>query len=141
MNLIDFSLFFIANMVFQLLIKTLKLWFFANWTIHISNLNFNWLYLLERQYFIYSSLFKVLSSNLKNLCDSFIIFLFLIERLIYICRVTNCSPHLNRNRKCAQQAQYNKFVREWVKELGQQRFLQQLLESWCLAEDAKTQTG
>ena len=141
MNLIDFSLFFIANMVFQLLIKTLKLWFFANWTIHISNLNFNWLYLLERQYFIYSSLFKVLSSNLKNLCDSFIIFLFLIERLIYICRVTNCSPHLNRNRKCAQQAQYNKFVREWVKELGQQRFLQQLLESGCLAEDAKTQTG
>ena len=71
-------------MIFQLLIKTLKLWFFANWTIHISNLNFNWLYLLERQYFIYSSLFKVLSSNLKNLCDSFIIFLFLIERLIYI---------------------------------------------------------
>ena len=84
MNLIDFSLFFLANMVFQLLIKTLKLWFFANWTIHISNLNFNWLYLLERQYFVYSSLFKVLSSNLKNLCDSFIIFLFLIERLIYI---------------------------------------------------------
>ena len=34
------------------------------------------------------------------------------------CRVTNCSPHLNRNRKWAQQAQYNKFVREWVKELG-----------------------
>ena len=37
---------------------------------------------------------------------------------IYICRVTNCSPHLNRNRKWAQQAQYNRFVREWVKELG-----------------------
>ena len=35
-----------------------------------------------------------------------------------ICRVTNCSPHLNRNRKWAQHAQYNKFVREWVKELG-----------------------
>ena len=35
-----------------------------------------------------------------------------------MCRVTNCSPHLNRNRKWAQQAQYNKFVREWVKELG-----------------------
>ena len=34
------------------------------------------------------------------------------------CRVTNCSPHLNRNRKWAQQAQYNRFVREWVKELG-----------------------
>ena len=34
------------------------------------------------------------------------------------CRVTNCSPHLNRNRKWAQQAHYNKFVREWVKELG-----------------------
>ena len=34
------------------------------------------------------------------------------------CRVTNCSPHLDGNRKWAQQAQYNKFVREWVKELG-----------------------
>ena len=33
-------------------------------------------------------------------------------------RVTNCSPHLDGNRKWAQQAQYNKFVREWVKELG-----------------------
>ena len=37
---------------------------------------------------------------------------------IYICRVTNCSPHLDGNRRWAQQAQYNKFVREWVKELG-----------------------
>ena len=35
-----------------------------------------------------------------------------------ICRVTNCSPHLDGNRKWAQLAQYNKFVREWVKELG-----------------------
>ena len=34
------------------------------------------------------------------------------------CRVTNCSPHLSRNRKWVQQAQYNRFVREWVKELG-----------------------
>ena len=34
------------------------------------------------------------------------------------CRVTNCSPRLDGNRKWAQQAQYNKFVREWVKELG-----------------------
>ena len=34
------------------------------------------------------------------------------------CRVTNCSPHLDRNRRWAQQAQNNKFVREWVKELG-----------------------
>ena len=34
------------------------------------------------------------------------------------CRVTNCSPHLDGNKKWAQQAQYNKFVREWVKELG-----------------------
>ena len=38
---------------------------------------------------------------------------------IYIfCRVTNCSPYLDGNRKWAQQARYNKFVREWVKELG-----------------------
>ena len=56
----------------------------------------------------------------------------------YSCRVTSFSPHLCRNRKWAQQAQYNRFVREWVKELGQQRFLQQLLGSGCLAEDAKT---
>ena len=55
-----------------------------------------------------------------------------------LCRVTNCSPHLNRNRKWAQQAQYNKFVREWVEELGWQRFLQQLLGSGFLAEEAKT---
>ena len=34
------------------------------------------------------------------------------------CRVTNCSPHPDGNRKWAQQAQYNKFVREWVKGLG-----------------------
>ena len=34
------------------------------------------------------------------------------------CRVTSFSPHLSRNRKWAQQAQYNRFVREWVKELG-----------------------
>ena len=34
------------------------------------------------------------------------------------CRVTNCSPHLDGNRRWAQQAKYNKFVREWVKELG-----------------------
>ena len=38
------------------------------------------------------------------------------------CRVTNCSPHLDGNRKWAQQARYNKFVREWVEELGQQIF-------------------
>ena len=54
------------------------------------------------------------------------------------CRVTNCSPHLDGNRKWAQQARYNKFVREWVKELGQQRFLQQLLGVGYLAEEAKT---
>ena len=35
-----------------------------------------------------------------------------------LCRVTSFSPHLSRNRKWAQQAQYNRFVREWVKELG-----------------------
>ena len=34
------------------------------------------------------------------------------------CRVTNCSLHLDGNRRWAQQAQNNKFVREWVKELG-----------------------
>ena len=41
---------------------------------------------------------------------------------IYICRVTDCSPHLDGNREWAQRAQYNKFVREWVEELGQQIF-------------------
>ena len=35
-----------------------------------------------------------------------------------ICRVSDGSPHLDGNRKWAQQAQYNKFVREWVEELG-----------------------
>ena len=34
------------------------------------------------------------------------------------CRVTNCSPHPDGNRRWAQQAQYNKFVREWAKALG-----------------------
>ena len=34
------------------------------------------------------------------------------------CRVTSFSPLLSRNRKWAQPAQYNRFVREWVKELG-----------------------
>ena len=38
------------------------------------------------------------------------------------CRVTDCSPHLDGNREWAQRAQYNKFVREWVEELGQQIF-------------------
>ena len=61
-----------------------------------------------------------------------------IQLLDSTCRVTDCSPHLNRNGKWAQLAQYNKFVREWVKELGQQRFLQQLLGSGYLAEEAKT---
>ena len=37
---------------------------------------------------------------------------------IYKCSVTVFSPYLSRNRKWAQQAQYNRFVREWVKELG-----------------------
>ena len=41
------------------------------------------------------------------------------QYLNYIyCRVTNCSPHLDGNRRWAQQAQNNKFVREWVKKLG-----------------------
>ena len=62
----------------------------------------------------------------------------IVKKCIRICRVTNCSPHLDGNRKWAQQAQYNKFVREWVKELGQQRFLQQLLGVRYLAEEAKT---
>ena len=34
------------------------------------------------------------------------------------CRVTDCSPHLDGNREWAQQSQYNKFIREWVEELG-----------------------
>ena len=34
------------------------------------------------------------------------------------CKDTSFSPHLNRDRKWAQQAQYNRFVREWVKEIG-----------------------
>ena len=41
-----------------------------------------------------------------------------INIYIYICRVTRFSPLLSRNRKWAQPAQYNRFVREWVKELG-----------------------
>ena len=45
------------------------------------------------------------------------IYVFTLYFLKY-CRVTNCSPHLDGNRKWAQQARYNKFVREWVKELG-----------------------
>ena len=39
-----------------------------------------------------------------------------------ICRVTDRSPHLDGNREWAQRAQYNRFVREWVEELGQQIF-------------------
>ena len=35
-----------------------------------------------------------------------------------VCRDTDCSPHLDGNRGWAQQAQYNKFVREWVEEFG-----------------------
>ena len=38
------------------------------------------------------------------------------------CRVTDRSPHLDGNREWAQRAQYNRFVREWVEELGQQIF-------------------
>ena len=34
------------------------------------------------------------------------------------CRDTDYSPHLAGNRGWAQQAQYNKFVREWVEEFG-----------------------
>ena len=46
-------------------------------------------------------------------CQNYILY------LVYIyCRVTDCSPHLDGNREWAQQAQYNKFVREWVEELG-----------------------
>ena len=40
----------------------------------------------------------------------------------YTCRVTDRSPHLDGSREWAQRAQYNKFVREWVEELGQQIF-------------------
>ena len=40
---------------------------------------------------------------------------FKIRAFYCICRVINCSPHLDGNRRWAQQAQYNKFVREWVK--------------------------
>ena len=55
----------------------------------------------------------------------------------HFCRVTNCSPHLDGNRKWAQQARYNKFVREWVEELGQQIFAT-VLGVGYLAEEAKT---
>ena len=34
------------------------------------------------------------------------------------CKDTDYSPHLDGNRGWAQQAQYNKFVREWVEEFG-----------------------
>ena len=57
--------------------------------------------------------------------------------VIVICRVTDCSPHLDGNREWAQQAQYNKFVREWVEELGQQIFAT-VLGVGYLAEEAKT---
>ena len=53
------------------------------------------------------------------------------------CRVTDCSPHLDGNREWAQRAQYNKFVREWVEELGQQIFAT-VLGVGYLAEEAKT---
>ena len=60
----------------------------------------------------------------------------LIENLRY-CRVSDCSPHLDGNREWAQRAQYNKFVREWVEELGQQIFAT-VLGVGYLAEEAKT---
>ena len=41
-----------------------------------------------------------------------------MTKYIYICKDTDCSPHLDGNRGWAQQAQYNKFVREWVEEFG-----------------------
>ena len=53
------------------------------------------------------------------------------------CRVTDRSPHLDGNREWAQRAQYNKFVREWVEELGQQIFAT-VLGVGYLAEEAKT---
>ena len=36
----------------------------------------------------------------------------------YYCKDTDWGPHLDGNRGWAQQAQYNKFVREWVEEFG-----------------------
>ena len=56
---------------------------------------------------------------------------------LQICRVTDCSPHLDGNREWAQRAQYNKFVREWVEDLGQQIFAT-VLGVGYLAEEAKT---
>ena len=38
--------------------------------------------------------------------------------LLWICKDTDWGPHLDGNRGWAQQAQYNKFVREWVEEFG-----------------------
>ena len=49
-------------------------------------------------------------------------FLIYLNIFIYNCRVTDRSPHLDGNREWAQRSQYNKFVREWVEELGQQIF-------------------
>ena len=60
----------------------------------------------------------------KNTLVSFYFLSFLVkvsvacDQTIPICRDTSFSPHLSRDRKWAQQAQYNRFVREWVKELG-----------------------
>ena len=62
---------------------------------------------------------------------------FLVILMVNNCRVTNCSPHLDGNREWAQRAQYNKFVREWVEELGQQIFAT-VLGVGYLAEEAKT---
>ena len=47
-----------------------------------------------------------------------------------MCRDTDYSPHLAGNRGWAQQAQYNKFVREWVEEFGWQRFSPTVIGGW-----------
>ena len=57
--------------------------------------------------------------HLESHCST-IVFIIIIIIIFYnsYCRVTSFSPLLSRNRKWAQPAQYNRFVREWVKELG-----------------------
>ena len=41
-----------------------------------------------------------------------------VTLFVLYCKDTDYSPHLDGNKGWAQQAQYNKFMREWVKKLG-----------------------
>ena len=79
-------------------------------------MTFTFIYKLFQIHFPIDSLSHSLSH--LNIISSFIIYSFFNS----YCRVTDRSPHLDGNREWAQRAQYNKFVREWVEELGQQIF-------------------